>query len=683
MEKRLFKPRNGDSFEQAIMSAETAATGTNARKRKNAKDKQVKISMSIVCNIIASYLLSLFIGYISLSANAQDVIYSNNKISIHAKKTLSNDHLVIKNIEQLMEIIKIKFIDGKELSELAKAFSDDINATLTDYKTDLNHMFYGIPETGSNQTKKRYIDLLGDIIKEIAGNPSGRDWERQVEVSKKLLKIVKGEQKEIKGLKRQLKHDKIEFKSYLDSVKAITLILSNKSNEISLEKNISIKLIELNRIHSRGKTLLHRASRENDERKDIIEKSILDLPSKIMFPVDIVKETIREHGEYEKIVNPVFYTDGELNSLYNFECCKTLFHRATRTFHSYLELPWTDFSNKMMTINIPELKANDLNRLHAFETFAKKRIDRILCSNKLKTIRLLSTTDLGQCQKHRQKDLFLCSKREVMIKIDSMTSCNDIKKLPDVLALELTNDHYIVDRKINETLNVYCNEKLHHQIQPHIGTITVTLPKVCILIGNSIKIGTSIEDRIKTNITKDEKITITPIKLESFKPYHNKKSEVKEIYENLKKQQKDEDTYSNDHAEKVIDDEITDAQSYIYGLETTDNSIISIVALSVGMLVIPVYIIVKKCKTKLSSENSTLENKNRIEMQKRINDLEGETLKLNGEINSIRKDLLEKYNAKIENLIAALDSTERKVRDLMNDENKVKNGFAKMVQEIE
>ena len=70
-------------------------------------------------------------------------------------------------------------------------------------------------------------------------------------------------------------------------------------------------------------------------------------------------------------------------------------------------------------------------------------------------------------------------------------------------------------------------------------------------------------------------------------------------------------------------------------------------------------------------------------MQKRINDLEGETLKLNEDINSIRRDLLEKYNAKIENLIAALDITERKVRELMNDENKVKNGFAKMVDELE
>ena len=208
MAKRLYKQSNGEKFEDAIMSAENVAPPGPRRKGKAAKRKEVKISLTIVGTIAASYLLSLFMGFSLLSVNAQDVIYSNNKISIHAKKILSNDHLVIKNIEQLMKIIKITFIDGNgELTELAQAFIDDINATLTDYETDINHLFYN-PTTDPNQTNKRYISFLGDIIKEIAGNPSGKDWERQVEISKKLLEVVKDEQVEIKGLKKHLKHEK-------------------------------------------------------------------------------------------------------------------------------------------------------------------------------------------------------------------------------------------------------------------------------------------------------------------------------------------------------------------------------------------------------------------------------------------------------------------------------------------
>ena len=687
MAKRIYKQGSGETFEEAIMSAENAPLGP--RKGKNAKRKQVKISMPIVGAIVVSYLLSLFMGFSLLSANAQDVIYSNNKISIHAKKMLSNDHLVIKNIEQLMQVIKNTFIDGDaELSELAQAFSDDLNATLTDYETDVKNLFYINPKTDLNQTNKRYISFLGDIIKEIAGNPSGQDWERQVEISKKLLAIVKNEQTEIKGLKKSLKHENKEFHIHLNNVKAFTLILGNITNELKIEKNTTKKLIELTRIHTRGKTLLERANRENDERKDIIEKSTFDLPSKIMFPVEIVKETIRSHGEQEKIFNPVFYTSEELNSLYNFECSKTLYNKVTKTFHSYLELPWTDFSNRMMTINIPELKTNDLNRLHAIEIFTKKKVDRILCSNKLKTIRLLSIADLKKCQKHRQKDLFLCSNREVMIKIDSMSSCKDIKKLPDVLAQELTNDHYMIDRKINETLNVYCNEILHHQIDAEIGTITVNLPKACSIIGNSIKIGNSIDEGIHTNFTKDEKITIIPIKIDSLKPYDKKNSKVIELYKALVEQTIDKDTDPDDQTEKEVDREITGTDRDIQGLETHDNTIISIVALTVGSLAIPLYILVKACKTKLCPKNSNPELN--IETQKKIKDLEGETLKLNEEIKNIRKNSLEKHNQKIEklndqmqNLIIALENTEKKVRELMNDESKIKREFSNMVGKIE
>ena len=103
MAKRLYKQSNGEKFEDAIMSAENVAPPGPRRKGKAAKRKEVKISLTIVGTIAASYLLSLFMGFSLLSVNAQDVIYSNNKISIAAKKMLSNDHLVIKKHRTINE----------------------------------------------------------------------------------------------------------------------------------------------------------------------------------------------------------------------------------------------------------------------------------------------------------------------------------------------------------------------------------------------------------------------------------------------------------------------------------------------------------------------------------------------------------------------------------------------------
>ena len=116
--------------------------------------------------------------------------------------------------------------------------------------------------------------------------------------------------------------------------------------------------------------------------------------------------------------------------------------------------------------------------------------------------------------------------------------------------------------------------------------------------------------------------------------------------------------------------------------------IISTVALSVGLLAVPLYILVKACKTKVCPKNPIPEFN--TEAQKKINDLEAETLKLNEEIKNIRKNLIEKHNQRIEklnvemqNLIKALDKTERKVGELMNDESKIKREFSHILEKCQ
>ena len=111
-------------------------------------------------------------------------------------------------------------------------------------------------------------------------------------------------------------------------------------------------------------------------------------------------------------------------------------------------------------------------------------------------------------------------------------------------------------------------------------------------------------------------------------------------------------------------------------------------ALSVGLLAVPLYILVKACKTKVCPKNPIPEFN--TEAQKKINDLEAETLKLNEEIKNIRKNLIEKHNQRIEklnvemqNLIKALDKTERKVGELMNDESKIKREFSHILEKCQ
>ena len=75
-------------------------------------------------------------------------------------------------------------------------------------------------------------------------------------------------------------------------------------------------------------------------------------------------------------------------------------------------------------------------------------------------------------------------------------------------------------------------------VDADIGTITVNLPKACSIIGNTIKIGTSTGEGIHTNFTKDEKITIMPIKIDSPKPYDSKNNKIIELYKTLEEKKR-------------------------------------------------------------------------------------------------------------------------------------------------
>ena len=172
------------------------------------------------------------------------------------------------------------------------------------------------------------------------------------------------------------------------------------------------------------------------------------------------------------------------------------------------------------------------------------------------------------------------------------------------------------------------------------------------------------------------------------KPYDSKNSKVIELYKTLKEKTKDEDTYLDDQNEKEVDWKITDTDKDIQGLDINNNTIISSVALSVGILAVPLYILVKACTTKLCPKSQIPELN--TEAQKKINELEAETLKLNEEIINIRKNFIEKHNQRIEKLNAemqkltkALDKTERKVGELMNDESKIKREFSHMIEKCQ
>ena len=716
-------------------------------KQQNTGQKR-KSTAKVILTIEICYILSCLA---LTQITAQDVFYSTKKIGIHAQKAISNDKLVIKNLNQLIKEIERKCITETN-KELCTAFIDDLEIELENYIDDLNNLFifdqkFEIDEhysrslkeypkydnsnattqpqkmgkneqneiknntirvkrninvsttIGKNETNgkennktrtKRYLNFVGDFIKMVGGNPSGEDWEKQTAINKKLLEVVKQENEKMTNLKKRIKHEKTEMSSVLEKVQAMNRLVASTVNETNQEGKVIIELMEIVTIHTRGKSLLSQAHRENSNRKDIVNCASLNLPSKIMFPTQTVKETILEHAKLDKIKSPIFLTDNEIDSLYNFQCCKTMFDKREKVFHSYMELPWTDFSNKMMTLNLPKLNPNDLNRIHFIETIAKKSIDKILCNDVKKSMRLLSLKDLKTCQKHRQKNMYLCTKREVTMKIDLFMSCIEIDKLPKTMIMEVSENKFIIDRQKPDTLRVFCKGKFHHEIRQKMGPIVVNLPTNCKLVGKTTKIDElKIESKSEEIMTK-EKLRIIPINFNKFKPFQ--KEEIIEISSEKTVYEEKSDDY-DEEIDNTIDQLEKDIQETEL-LSTNWNSFFAFLSLGIAITafsIIMIKIILKRRCCKQPKETNSKNKSGNIELeqkkldQKKLNELEIEIRELNKEIDLIKEsqlDIVTNYKNKLDHLIKMIEDTDRRMDNILSCETKTKEQFENMAVKL-
>ena len=145
----------------------------------------------------------------------------------------------------------------------------------------------------------------------------------------------------------------------------------------------------------------------------------------------------------KKIHSSLFFSNDELNLIFNFESARTAVDPKTNIVHSFLNLPLTDFSNKLTAYKLSNLDLTDMNRLHQIEVLSKKTVQRLLCSNRLKALALLSMDNLKTCQKHRTTPLYLCSGREILINFDQLYTCDSIKRLPPTLVLEIDENQFL------------------------------------------------------------------------------------------------------------------------------------------------------------------------------------------------------------------------------------------------
>ena len=78
-----------------------------------------------------------------------------------------------------------------------------------------------------------------------------------------------------------------------------------------------------------------------------------------------------------------------------------------------------------------------------------------------------------------------------------------------------------------ETINIFCNDSLHHTISAGTSSTIISLPNECNIISKTIKVSKLENDHHNVTFTVNNEFKIFPIKINPWRPFH------REIIDNI------------------------------------------------------------------------------------------------------------------------------------------------------
>ena len=435
-----------------------------------------------------------------------NVRHATKHVSVHAILGISNttetELLVDKITSEIRESTK-----NTILKEKAEAYAQNIESLKADWIHDVIILL-------TNQKAKRGFKALGDLWADITDTASPEEWDKIKEIASDLTMVTTNQQKEIKHLQKKIVHNKNELMEYLHITQQQRLKeYGELRNAIYTNENITELSIKIDTSHIRAITIINHGNTENRIIRDIFEKSLLHLPSKYMFDPNTIRQVITKNAENDKKNSHIFYTKKEITDLYKFQSTMTAYDKDNNTLHSLLYLPLADYSDQMTTHPLPNLTPKDLNRLHALEDMTRLHYDLLLCSKSKNTIKLLASSQLEKCQKNIEKDTYICSGRQITLKMNQIADCHNINELPKTLASQ-TNKNEFVIQSSDENITIFCKNTPYKTILPKMCPIKLFIPNQCHIKSKTIEItiGDTTNRTKLINVKDENKIRITPIK---------------------------------------------------------------------------------------------------------------------------------------------------------------------------
>lgn len=555
-----------------------------------------------------------------------------------------NRDVVLRNqVEIFIALIKKETL-GTKLENKGISLSEHLKSRQNDWLEKSRSLFS--QESEKNGKVERGIPFLGRILHYVTDIPGPDQFDAHLKITNKLVSLAENQNHKLENAQKSIRINHDELDSLIELAKKQVETTNNLTNELEAEDRLMLLNSKVDIWYVRAQQLLDHASNEIDKRSEIMEKALLHLPSKNLFSMDMIKKVLNEHIESDKLFSPIFYTDSELHEIYSFQCSITTYSPVKNEFISVMDLPFADYHDSLKTFEIPNLNHNDKNKLHKLETMSRTKINRILCSSKMNSIRLLANENLDKCQRHISRNFYLCSGRKIQMRYEGSIDCNLLEHLPNTLAIEKSKNEFFIDNKW-EVIVIKCDGVIKNELKPSLGPVKIDLPENCELKSKSLTISREKDNNsFKTNITvKTPEIVIFPINTQFFEPYRAKHIPEPTILSNrtifpLNTNDDDDDLFVN---------QIKDVKEQLRAVENNKSSTIEIIALALAVfattmiMLIPCHKFYKFIKNDKKPANYDSEREN---LMSKYLDLEIKIGQLQIEINACKKLNLSNFENK-------------------------------------
>ena len=409
-----------------------------------------------------------FLMYAIGSVISQNIIFTTAHLRVHSEYD-ADTTLLKRTVKEFSTNLSTRFNDDPTIRAKAIACSKILNYYIHNHRSVTDHHY---------TREKRGIPQIGELWSWISDSPSPSEWRSQRIITRDLVRLQNDQNSTNYFLKRGI----------IQTQKSVVLVNQKLKDYVSqIETNLEIDAKRdhlsnmVDTICYEGMLLGLELNQKSIEIEDITSSACTATASRYLFPHEKLHAIVEAHALKDKVYSPVFLSSAEIQQIYSLKATATMYDSKKKKIDAIIVLPLADYSLLMKARPMPDLNPFDQSRLHQIELLTLQKIDIILTSDQLKSMRLFSSSKLDTCQMHLEsirKD-YICKSRNIQI-FHQFDNIDTIESLPKAIIVEHDENTFYLDHP--ETVaKITCTNNGTSEVKIPAKLIKISIAEHCSL----------------------------------------------------------------------------------------------------------------------------------------------------------------------------------------------------------